>query len=136
MHVRECICLPCALFTVRYLVHPTCVRAPTLLLIGRRGMGSLEAMKKGSETRYHSDTQTIKIAQGVSGTVGDKGSVRGIVPFLTQAARQGFQDLGSSSIERARERLYDGSQRLEARTNAALKEGGVHDMHSYVKQSW
>ena len=41
-----------------------------------RGMGSLEAMAKGSESRYHSDTQTLKIAQGVAGTVRDKGSVR------------------------------------------------------------
>lgn len=99
-------------------------------------MGSLEAMQKGSETRYHSDTQAIKIAQGVSGTVADKGSVRGIVPFLMQAAKQGFQDLGSKCIETARERLYSGEQQLEARTNAALKEGNVHDMHSYVKQRW
>ena len=28
-----------------------------------RGMGSLDAMAKGSETRYHSDTQSLKIAQ-------------------------------------------------------------------------
>lgn len=54
-------------------------------------MGSLEAMAKGSETRYHSDTQSLKIAQGVSGTVRDKGSVRRTVPFLVQAAKQGFQ---------------------------------------------
>ena len=33
-----------------------------------RGMGSLEAMGRGSEARYHSDTQSLKIAQGVSGT--------------------------------------------------------------------
>jgi IMP dehydrogenase len=99
-------------------------------------MGSLDAMKKGSETRYHSDTQAIKIAQGVAGTVKDKGSVRGIIPFLSQAAKQGFQDLGSRTLESARERLYSGVQTLEVRTNAALREGNVHDMHSYVKQSW
>ncbi len=47
-----------------------------------RGMGSLEAMAKGSEARYHSDTQTLKIAQGVAGTVRDKGSVRRAAPSL------------------------------------------------------
>ena len=41
-----------------------------------RGMGSLEAQQKGSESRYYGDTQNLKIAQGVSGTVKDKGSIR------------------------------------------------------------
>lgn len=59
-----------------------------------RGMGSLEAMAKGSEARYHSDTQSIKVAQGVSGTVTDKGSIRKIIPPLIQAVKQGFQVCG------------------------------------------
>ncbi len=51
-------------------------------------MGSLEAMAKGSDARYLSDTQNLKIAQGVSGTVRDKGSLYASVPFLMQAVRQ------------------------------------------------
>ena len=30
----------------------------------------------------------------------------------------------------------EGAMRLEARTGAAQKEGGVHDMHSYEKRLW
>ena len=47
-----------------------------------RGMGSLEAQQKGSESRYYGDTQTLKIAQGVSGTVRDKGSVKCVADML------------------------------------------------------
>ncbi|KAI3431760.1 hypothetical protein D9Q98_004802 [Chlorella vulgaris] len=101
-----------------------------------RGMGSLEAMTKGSEVRYHSDTQSLKIAQGVSGTVRDKGSVRRNVPYMVQAVKQGFQDLGAKSIADAWQRLDSGEQRLESRTGAAQAEGGIHDMHSYEKKSW
>lgn len=101
-----------------------------------RGMGSLEAMTKGSEARYHSDTQNLKIAQGVSGTVRDKGSVKVNVPFLVQAVKQGFQDLGAKNMGEAHGALYGGRQRLEVRTGAAQAEGGVHDMHSFDKRAW
>ncbi|PNH04750.1 Inosine-5'-monophosphate dehydrogenase [Tetrabaena socialis] len=101
-----------------------------------RGMGSLDAMAKGSESRYHSDTQSLKIAQGVSGAVKDKGSVRKTVPFLAQAVKQGFQDLGADSITMAREILYNGNMRMEARTNAAQAEGNVHDMVAFEKRPW
>lgn len=41
-----------------------------------------------SVLRYYGDTQGLKIAQGVSGTVKDKGSVRRTVPFMAQAVKQ------------------------------------------------
>eukprot|EP00879_Flechtneria_rotunda_P018863 GHRR01019800.1.p1 GENE.GHRR01019800.1~~GHRR01019800.1.p1 ORF type:complete len:443 (+),score=175.86 GHRR01019800.1:489-1817(+) len=101
-----------------------------------RGMGSLEAMAKGSEARYLSDTQNLKIAQGVSGTVKDKGSVRRTVPYLAQAVKQGFQDLGVQDIPQARNALYSGAMRMECRTGAAQHEGGVHDLLTFDKKPW
>lgn len=101
-----------------------------------RGMGSLDAMTKGSEARYHSDTQALKIAQGVSGTVKDKGSIKKTVPYLVQAVKHGFQDLGANSIAAARTMLYSGAMKMEARTGAAQHEGGIHDMQSFDKKPW
>jgi IMP dehydrogenase len=101
-----------------------------------RGMGSLEAMAKGSEARYLSDTQALKIAQGVAGTVKAKGSVRDSVPFLAQAVRQGFQDMGVRSIGAARAAVGSGSARMEVRSGAAQAEGNVHDLQSFEKVRW
>ena len=101
-----------------------------------RGMGSLDAMTKGSESRYYGDTQALKIAQGVSGTVKDKGSIRRTVPFLVQAVKQGFQDLGAKDVKEAHSFLYNGSMKIEGRTQAAQAEGGVHDMLTYEKKPW
>lgn len=101
-----------------------------------RGMGSLEAMAKGSEARYLSETQSLKIAQGVSGTVRAKGSAAAQLPFLAQAVRQGFQDMGARSIAEARASVGTGKARLEVRSGAAQAEGNVHDLHSYDKVRW
>ncbi|KAM7466073.1 hypothetical protein LguiB_013635 [Lonicera macranthoides] len=101
-----------------------------------RGMGSLEAMTKGSDARYLGDKAKLKIAQGVVGAVADKGSVMEFVPYTLQAVRQGLQDLGASSLQSAHDLLGSGVLRLEVRTGAAQVEGGVHGLVSYVKKSF
>jgi IMP dehydrogenase len=80
-----------------------------------RGMGSLEAMTKGSDQRYLGDTAKLKIAQGVVGAVADKGSVLKLVPYTMQAVKQGFQDLGASSLQSAHDLLRSKTLRLEVR---------------------
>jgi len=99
-----------------------------------RGMGSLEAMAKGSDARYLGDKSRLKIAQGVSGSVAAKGSVLRLIPYTLHAVKQGFQDLGTPSIRAAHDALRSGGIRLEVRTGAAQKEGGVHDLVSYEKR--
>lgn len=107
-----------------------------------RGMGSLEAMDKGSEKRYvwedkkmsGTDVAAVKVAQGVSGAVQDKGTLRRYIPYLVQGVRHGLQDAGLKSLEEAKSKLADGKVRFEIRSPAAQKEGGVHGLHSYQKR--
>ncbi|KAG2545485.1 inosine-5'-monophosphate dehydrogenase-like [Panicum virgatum] len=99
-----------------------------------RGMGSLEAMTKGSDARYLGDTLKLKVAQGVVGAVADKGSVLRFIPYTMQAVKQGFQDLGASSLQSAHDLLRSETLRLEVRTGAAQVEGGIHGLVSYEKK--
>ena len=101
-----------------------------------RGMGSLEAMEKGSEKRYvwENTATVVKVAQGVSGAVQDKGTLRRYIPYLMQGLRHGLQDAGCASVGEAQEKLYADKLRFEIRSPAAQSEGGVHSLHSYQKR--
>lgn len=98
-----------------------------------RGMGSLEAMRKGGDHRYFSDKEHIKVPQGVSGTVVDKGTIRRFVPYLLQGVKHGLQDIGVKSVTELRAQVKNGEVRFERRTTAAQAEGSVHSLHSYEK---
>eukprot|EP00164_Ancoracysta_twista_P003827 GFYU01005135.1.p1 GENE.GFYU01005135.1~~GFYU01005135.1.p1 ORF type:complete len:555 (-),score=170.32 GFYU01005135.1:1037-2701(-) len=100
-----------------------------------RGMGSLDAMNKGSTIRYSvEDGPSVRVAQGVSGAVLDKGSVKDFLPYVVQGIKHGLQDVGARSLPDLWEQTYSGQVRFEVRTNAAQVEGGVHSLYTYEKK--
>jgi len=96
-----------------------------------RGMASVEAMERGGGKRYMYSNKNIKVAQGVSGLVVDKGSVYDLLPYLSQSLRQSFQDMGYSTVESLHLALENDELRFERRTPSAQREGGVHGLMAY-----
>jgi len=97
-----------------------------------RGMGSLEAMSKGSADRYFVKGK-VSVAQGVSGSVQDKGSLRDYIPYLIQGVKHGFQDAGVASLFEMLQHQQDGLIRFEVRSPASQKEAEIHSLHSWKK---
>jgi IMP dehydrogenase len=96
-----------------------------------RGMASVEAMQSGGGKRYLYSEKDIKVAQGVSGLVVDKGSVYDLVPYLLQSLRQAFQDAGYRTLASLHEAVANGELRYERRSPSAQREGSVHGLLSY-----
>ena len=87
-----------------------------------RGMGSLEAMMRKSGQRYFAENQNIKVAQGVSGAVVDKGSVYSLIPHLKQGICQGLSYINGDDLASS---LDAGSTRFELRTASSLADAGI-----------
>ncbi|KAG5638399.1 hypothetical protein H0H81_000176 [Sphagnurus paluster] len=118
-----------------------------------RGMGSLEAMEQGTNkkaavnskypspntnstienaatARYFSESSAVKVAQGVSGDVQDKGSVKAFLPYLHVGVQHSLQDVGVRSVGALQSEVKAGNVRFELRTASAQVEGGVHGLNS------
>lgn len=90
-----------------------------------RGMGSLEAMQKGSKDRYFQDAEDdIKklVPEGISGRVPYKGTVQEVMHQVIGGVRAGMGYCGAASLEALREAQF---VRI---TNAGMKESHPHDV--------
>ncbi len=91
-----------------------------------RGMGSIEAMKKGSKDRYY-QSETIEddklVPEGIVGRVPYKGSLSANIFQLIGGLRSGMGYVGCQTIEELREKA-----RFIKITAAGLRESHVHDV--------
>jgi IMP dehydrogenase len=78
-----------------------------------RGMGSIDAMKKNSADRYFSDKSVVRVAQGVSGAVVDKGSLTRFLPYLTTGLKHSLQDMGCRGLTELQSKLHSGELRFD-----------------------
>lgn len=90
-----------------------------------RGMGSLEAMQKGSKDRYFQDAEDdVKklVPEGISGRVPYKGKLKEIMHQLVGGLRAGMGYCGAGTIEDLKNAQF---VRI---TNAGVKESHPHDV--------
>ncbi len=103
----------------------------TILFQGRsykvyRGMGSLEAMKKGSKDRYYQEDlaeEAKLVPEGIVGRVPYKGSLAACVYQLVGGLKAGMGYVGCKTIEALRQEA-----RFIRITASGLRESHVHDV--------
>lgn len=86
--------------------------------------------ENAATTRYFSESSAVKVAQGVSGDVQDKGSVKAFLPYLHAGLQHSLQDIGIRNVVGLQDGVRQGSIRFELRTASAQVEGGVHGLNS------
>ncbi len=101
-----------------------------------RGMGSIQAMNRGSAARYGTEKSAIRVPEGVSGMVPSRGSITEWIPCLMQGVKQGFHKLGYRSLNLIPEYHKQKKIELERRSEGAKKEGRVHGLYDvYTEQA-
>lgn len=90
-----------------------------------RGMGSLEAMKKGSSDRYfQGDVEDVKLVpEGIEGRVPYRGPLSQTIFQLIGGLRSGMGYLGCKNIEELKTKT-----KFVKITSAGLRESHVHDV--------
>ncbi|WP_419664037.1 GuaB: inosine-5'-monophosphate dehydrogenase [Desulfosarcina variabilis str. Montpellier] len=103
----------------------------TILFQGRsykvyRGMGSLEAMKKGSKDRYYQTEQESDdklVPEGIVGRVPYRGTLSGNIHQLMGGLKAGMGYVGCRTIQELREKA-----RFVKISAAGMRESHVHDV--------
>ena len=100
---------------------------------GEGGRGRIARHDDVARLELLVEDQKIRVAQGVSGAVVDKGSLFEFIPYLMQGVRHALQDMGSRDISALHKALHSSKLRFEPRSLAAQAQGGVHGLYSYKK---
>jgi IMP dehydrogenase len=103
----------------------------TIIYEGRRfkayrGMGSVEAMQKGSKDRYFQDAEDdLKklVPEGISGRVPFKGSIQEVMHQIVGGLRAGMGYCGSADLQQLHEK-----GKFVRITSAGVKESHPHDV--------
>ena len=91
-----------------------------------RGMGSVEAMKKGSKDRYFQDSENNSeklVPEGIEGRVPYKGPVINVIHQLMGGLKASMGYVGVDSIKKMHKKAA-----FVHITNAGIKESHVHDV--------